>query len=182
MHKLLSQLERVNKSCGCSLLFGAVEDAMGKRRDVAVGCAVGDSRLYLLNREGNLYIVTDGAKKARLGSGSAEPFTFRIDPLLPGDVLLLLSDGAYTPLSMNELQRTVTAAISRTFRKRLSLGPPSTAGLPMIQPVLLSAFAKTLRTEYCLRLAQARNIQIPWRIPTNDVLCLISFPRHIFEI
>jgi len=103
------------QSTFCAFTFGAVEDASGKRRDVAVGCAVGDSRLYLLNREGTLSIVTDGAKKARLGSGSAEPFTFRIDPLLPGDVLLLLSDGAYTPLSMNELQKTVVTGALRHF-------------------------------------------------------------------
>jgi serine/threonine protein phosphatase PrpC len=103
------------QSTFCAFTFGAVEDGTGKKRDVAVGCAVGDSRLYLLNREGNLSIVTDGAKKARLGSGSAEPFTFRIDPLLPGDVLLLLSDGAYTPLSMNELQKTVVTAAVKHF-------------------------------------------------------------------
>ena len=54
------------QSTFCAFTFGAVEDATGKRRDVAVGCAVGDSRLYLLNREGKLSIVTDGAKKARL--------------------------------------------------------------------------------------------------------------------
>jgi serine/threonine protein phosphatase PrpC len=103
------------QSTFCAFTFGAVEDSSGKRRDVAVGCAVGDSRLYLLNREGKLSIITDGAKKARLGSGSAEPFTFRIDPLLPGDILLLLSDGAYTPMPAPELQKTIVTAAVRHF-------------------------------------------------------------------
>src|SRR5260370_10406729 len=69
------------QSTFCAFTFGAVEDATGKRRDVAVGCAVGDSRLCLLNRAGQLAIVTDGAKKARLGGGSAGPFPLRIYPL-----------------------------------------------------------------------------------------------------
>jgi serine/threonine protein phosphatase PrpC len=87
--------------------------SIGER--VAVGCAVGDSRFYKLNRDGKLTIVTAESKKARLGSGQAEPCTFRIDPLQSGDILLLLSDGAYTPLDMARLQREAVTAAVRHF-------------------------------------------------------------------
>jgi serine/threonine protein phosphatase PrpC len=75
------------------------------------GVCVGDSRVYLVNREGQCRIVTDGASKHRLGSGQAQPFPIRF-MLNSGDILLLLSDGAWTPLNLYALQKcAVTAAV-----------------------------------------------------------------------
>jgi serine/threonine protein phosphatase PrpC len=79
-----------------------------------VGVSVGDSRAYFLNREGQCRIVTDGAAKQRLGSGQAQPFTIHL-MLAPGDIMLLLSDGAWTPLNLYALEKTVVAATVRHF-------------------------------------------------------------------
>jgi len=76
----------------------------GKRRDVAVGCAVGDSRLFLITRKGETRIIT--GEKARLGSGQARAVTFKID-LVSGDFLVLATDGAFSPMSIAELQKIV---------------------------------------------------------------------------
>jgi len=67
----------------------------------AVGVCVGVSRLYHLNREGQCRILSEGASKQRLGSGAAR--------------LLLLSDGAWTPLNPYLLQKTVVSAYVRHF-------------------------------------------------------------------
>ncbi len=80
----------------------------------AVGTCVGDSRAYLINREGQCRIVTDGAAKYRMGSGQAQPFLFRL-ALGPGDLLLLLSDGAWTPLNLYALQKVVMSAAMKHF-------------------------------------------------------------------
>jgi len=80
----------------------------------AVGVCVGDSRLYLINREGQCRIITEGASKPRLGSGLTQPFIIRVT-LGAGDILLLLSDGAWTPLNLYLLQRTVMGAAIRHF-------------------------------------------------------------------
>ncbi len=74
-----------------------------------VGVCVGDSRAYLWTRNGALRILTDGASKLRLGSGQADPFPIHA-PLARGDVVLLLTDGAWTPLSLHGLQRLVAGA------------------------------------------------------------------------
>jgi serine/threonine protein phosphatase PrpC len=114
--KLLdSSLLGAAQSTFCAFNVGDIQDAEGKRRTVAVGACVGDSRLYLLDKNGKLTIVTAEAKKARLGSGQAEAFTFRIDPLKPGDIFLLLTDGAYTPFNMSLLQRAVVTAAVKHF-------------------------------------------------------------------
>jgi serine/threonine protein phosphatase PrpC len=73
------------------------------------GVCVGDSRAYLWTRDGELRILTEGASKFRLGSGSVEPFPIHA-PLARGDVVLLLTDGAWTPLSLHGLQRLVASA------------------------------------------------------------------------
>jgi serine/threonine protein phosphatase PrpC len=79
-----------------------------------VGVSAGDSRAYLVPLEGPLRLLTDGASKARLGSGETEPFAFRC-VLAPRDVLLLVSDGAWTPLGSAVLDRAVRAAFARPF-------------------------------------------------------------------
>jgi serine/threonine protein phosphatase PrpC len=68
----------------------------------ATGVSVGDTRLYLLPSNGNLLHITESAKKSRLGSGHAEPITFHID-LYPGDLLITMTDGAYTPMKATEI-------------------------------------------------------------------------------
>jgi len=78
------------------------------------GACAGDSRAYLVNREGQTKILTDGAAKHRLGSGRAQAFPIRLT-LGAGDVLLLLSDGAWTPLSPYLLQKAVASAAARHF-------------------------------------------------------------------
>lgn len=100
------------QSTFCSFSVGSVMDASQKTVDVAVGACVGDTRLYLLNgATGEMKNVTERAKKARLGSGEADPIEFKVE-LRPRDLLLLLSDGAYTPMSIAELQKiTITAKV-----------------------------------------------------------------------
>lgn len=80
----------------------------------AIGACAGDSRAYLVNREGQTKILTDGAAKHRLGSGQAQAFPIR-HTLGAGAVLLLLSDGAWTPLSPYLLQKAVAGAAARHF-------------------------------------------------------------------
>jgi serine/threonine protein phosphatase PrpC len=80
----------------------------------AVGTCVGDSRAYTLHRDGECRIVTEAAAKFRLGSGKAESFFVR-QPLAPGDMLLMLSDGAWTPLSPYLLRKAVLAALPKGF-------------------------------------------------------------------
>jgi hypothetical protein len=63
---------------------------------MAVGVCAGNSRAYLLDRNGECRILLEGAANARLGSGNAEAFPVR-QALKTGETLLLLSDGAWTP-------------------------------------------------------------------------------------
>jgi serine/threonine protein phosphatase PrpC len=79
-----------------------------------VGACAGDSRAYLINRDGLCRILSDGASKQRLGSGQAQAFPICLT-LGVGDVLLLLSDGAWTPLSPYLLQKAVASAAGRHF-------------------------------------------------------------------
>jgi len=80
----------------------------------AIGACAGDSRAYLINRAGQAKILTDGAAKHRLGSGQAHAFPIRLT-LAAGDVLLLLTDGAWTPLSPYLLHKAVASAAARHF-------------------------------------------------------------------
>ena len=79
---------------------------------MAVGASVGDSRAYVVTREGDCRLLTEGASKFRLGSGRAEAFPIR-QTMTSGEILLLLSDGAWTPLGPYLLKKAVMTAVSR---------------------------------------------------------------------
>lgn len=72
------------------------------------GAAVGDSRAYLWDRDGGLTILTAEADKHRLGSGRIEPFPIHAR-LARREILLLLSDGAWTPLPLERCRRTIAS-------------------------------------------------------------------------
>ncbi len=76
------------------------------------GAVVGDARAYVLTFGGACTIVTDG--KMRLGSGRAKATPIRL-ALQPHDVLLLMTDGAWTPLSPYLLARAVRGAGTTHF-------------------------------------------------------------------
>jgi len=79
-----------------------------------VGVCAGDSRVYLVPFDGSLRLLTGSASKARLGSGETAPSVFR-ETLAPRDVLLLLSDGAWTPLASAGIERAVRSTLMRPF-------------------------------------------------------------------
>lgn len=99
-----------------SLLGGAQSTflAVAFTANEAVGVCVGDSRLYHLNRDGQARILTEGAAKHGLGSGNAQAFLIR-HTLQTGETLLLLSDGAWTPISLYLLRKTVVSAAMKSF-------------------------------------------------------------------
>ena len=75
---------------------------------------MGDSRAYLLDCNGELRILSEGADKRRLGSGSAVAFPIT-HTQLAGETLLLLSDGVWTVLGGYLLRETVMAARMKNF-------------------------------------------------------------------
>jgi serine/threonine protein phosphatase PrpC len=83
-----------------------------------VGACSGDSRAYLINEHG-CRLLTDEAGR-RLGSGDAEPRPIH-DRLAARDVILLMSDGAWTPLQPPVIQRAVMGLTTR----HLSDVPPA---------------------------------------------------------
>ena len=86
--------------------------AMAALEGRVVGACAGDSRLYLLTEEGEVRILTEEAPKARLGSGQVAPLAIH-QRVRPGEVLLLMSDGAWTPLSLPKLQALRAKALHR---------------------------------------------------------------------
>ena len=82
--------------------------------DEVVGVAAGDSRAYLVPLEGPVRLLTESAAKARLGSGDTAPAVFRAT-LAPRDVLLLVSDGAWTPLGTAGIDRAVRRVVAGVF-------------------------------------------------------------------
>ena len=108
--------KRWAKVLDSSLLGGAQSTFLGVSvvEQLATGVCVGDSRAYLIDRDGHCQILTEGAAKQRLGSGAINPFSLRL-PLNPRDILLLMSDGAWTPFGLGLLHRTVMGAAVRHF-------------------------------------------------------------------
>jgi serine/threonine protein phosphatase PrpC len=79
-----------------------------------VGAATGDSRAYWLGAGAEFRILTAGAGSSRLGSGEVTPLTIR-RVLEPRDIVLLMSDGAWSPLTPYLLQRAVRRATGQHF-------------------------------------------------------------------
>jgi serine/threonine protein phosphatase PrpC len=100
-----------------SLLGGALSTflAVAVVHSDVVGACVGDSRAYLINRDGEGRILTEGAGKQRLGSGNARAFLIQHTPLQSGETLLILSDGAWTPLNLYALQKAAVSAAVKHF-------------------------------------------------------------------
>lgn len=95
------------KTMDASLLGGPQTTFVGVALvdDGLFGASAGDSRAYLVGEDG-VRILTDTGP--RLGSGRAEPTPIHVR-LAPRDVVLLMSDGAWTPLSIPMVQRCVAA-------------------------------------------------------------------------
>jgi serine/threonine protein phosphatase PrpC len=83
-----------------------------------VGACCGDSRAYLINEHGCRILTEEGGR--RLGSGAAEPRPIH-ERLAARDVVLLMSDGAWTPLQPPAIQRVVMGLTTR----HLSDVPPA---------------------------------------------------------
>jgi serine/threonine protein phosphatase PrpC len=75
----------------------------------ARGVVVGDSRIYLLPEDGGCRPLAEPLSKARLGSGEVEPTPVR-HKMAPHDLLLLVTDGAWTPLGSTRLERAARKA------------------------------------------------------------------------
>jgi serine/threonine protein phosphatase PrpC len=100
-----------------SFLLGGNEStllAVGVAGDQLCGVSAGDSQAYLLRADGGLEYLTTSTQKARLGSGEVRPFTFGAI-LQPRDVVLLMTDGAWTPLSPFLIGRAVRSVILEHF-------------------------------------------------------------------
>jgi serine/threonine protein phosphatase PrpC len=82
--------------------------------DQLVGVSAGNSRAYLVPFERPVRILTSSAPGARLGSGDAEGRSFT-GTLAPRDILLLLSDGAWTPLGTAGIERSVRSMTMKAF-------------------------------------------------------------------
>lgn len=118
--KAVRQLERLCRENGTkpdwiktaklldSFLLGVNKSTMvaaSLAEDVVSVCAVGDSRAYLV-RDGQTSILTEGASKQKLGSGAVEPLVKQV-AVKDRDLFLLMTDGAFTPLSLYLLSKIV---------------------------------------------------------------------------
>jgi serine/threonine protein phosphatase PrpC len=84
--------------------------AVAERR--LLGAWAGDSRAYLVNEHGCRLL--NEQPSARLGSGEAAALAIH-EPLEPHDTVLLVSDGAWTPLPLTLMHRAVMAARLNAF-------------------------------------------------------------------
>ena len=94
------------KTMDATLLGGPQTTFVGfaVREGQIYGACAGDSRAYLVGEAGVRILTEDSSP--RLGSGRVEPTAIHVR-LAPRDVVLLMSDGAWTPLSMAAIQRCV---------------------------------------------------------------------------
>ncbi len=71
--------KRWTKVLDSSLLGGAQSTfiSVAVVGQIATGVCVGDSRAYLIDRDGRCQILTEGAPKQRLGSGAINPFSLQ---------------------------------------------------------------------------------------------------------
>jgi len=88
--------------------------AIAIMHDRVVGVCAGDSRLYHLPFGGEIQILTEEASKFRLGSGEVVPFPIH-QRINRGDILLLMSDGAWTPLNLPKLRNLWSRSLSLHF-------------------------------------------------------------------
>lgn len=79
-----------------------------------IGASAGDSRAYLVSSEGGCRFLTASSNKARLGSGEVIPFIFNFTPKHK-DIVLLMTDGAWTPLSPYLIEKTTRKAALEHF-------------------------------------------------------------------
>jgi len=79
-----------------------------------IGAYVGDSRAYVIKNEGDCKLISTVPSKFRLGSGKTEPVIINLT-LEPNDILLLLTDGAWTPLNPYLLSRAVRSVEGEHF-------------------------------------------------------------------
>jgi serine/threonine protein phosphatase PrpC len=107
--KWVHSLDLFLLDCGESSLIGVA--AIG---NLVVGAYVGDSRGYLIDSEGGCRLITTAENKFRLGSGLALAAPINVT-LKPRDVFLLLSDGAWIPLSLYLIQRAVVNSMIKHF-------------------------------------------------------------------
>ncbi|MBI5492726.1 MAG: SpoIIE family protein phosphatase, partial [Deltaproteobacteria bacterium] len=82
--------------------------------DQLIGASAGDSRAYLVGSEGGYRFITASSNKMRLGSGEVKPFTFSLT-LKHKDIVLLMTDGAWTPLSPYLIEKTTRKAALEHF-------------------------------------------------------------------
>jgi len=94
------------KTTDASLLGGPQTTfvGVGVVDDQLFGACAGDSRAYLVGESG-IRILTE-TSSPRLGSGRTEPQAIHAR-LARRDIVVLMSDGAWTPLSLPAIQRCV---------------------------------------------------------------------------
>jgi len=104
------------KMLDSSLLGGCESTFLGVTviENQLIGASAGDSRAYLIGAEGGFHFLTTSGHKARLGSGEVIPFTFSLI-LKPRDVLLLMTDGAWTPLKPYLIEKAIRKSTLEHF-------------------------------------------------------------------
>jgi serine/threonine protein phosphatase PrpC len=79
-----------------------------------IGAYVGDSRAYIIENTGGCKLITTIPSKFRLGSGKTESVPINLT-LEPQDILLLLSDGVWTPLNYYLLAKAARSVAGKHF-------------------------------------------------------------------